>query len=184
MRTIIEAQAERRHNYERARAFDAPILRSLHPDALLVGYSIRGEDRAPHGNRDRAVEANHVSVASLESPDPLAFTTRTWKFGNHLDLDFYLHALDYLHVGSSSTSDGSSPKLARDELLHLLEEADQHAVEISVDGERWRGKVVRLQGAEFVRISEPRQAAMITIAAPAEFIAADYSSQVPVLEDK
>lgn len=179
MRAVIEAQAKRRYNYERARAFASPVLHSLHPDALLVGYSVLGEDNASFGNRDRMVEANHVSLSSLDSSTPIAFTCRTWKFGSNLEVDFYLHAIDHLRVSNSFTTAKSSSKQDHNNLLRSLASAEQRDTEIEIDGEIWRGKAIHFHNSDFVQILKSNLAAMITIAAPSEFITAEFSSRIP-----
>ena len=178
MTDVIEGVARRRHNYERARAFGAPVLRSLHPDAILVGYSILGHERPPSESRDRMVEANHVVRSSLETPRPLAFTTRTWKFGPNLELDFLLHAVDHLRNGDPAVAALPATKADRDAVLRSLEDADWREVEVRIDDVIRRGIGADLRGSRFVKLIG-EGAPMMSIAAPVEFVQADFSSSIP-----
>jgi hypothetical protein len=177
MTNLVESLARRRINYERARAFGAPVLRSLHPDALLVGYSIFGYERPPGAASDRIVEANHVVRSSIETTRPLAFTTRTWKFGFDLGREFLFHAVDHLRNGAMRAA--SLTEADRDELLRSLEEAARRDIEVRIDGVPRGGTAFDLDDSTFVRLPASEGAVMISIAAPPAFLEAEFSGEIP-----
>jgi hypothetical protein len=173
----VEAVARRRLNHDRARAFGLPVLRSLHPDVLLVGYSIFGYERPPGAARDRIVEANHVVRSSLETSSPLAFTTRTWKFGFDLKREFHSHAVD--HVRNGTLNAPSLTEADRDELLQSLEDAARREIEVRIDGVPRGGTAFDLDGSTFVRLPASEGIVMISIAAPLAFVEAGFSGAIP-----
>lgn len=177
MTDIVEKLAERRFNYERARAFGAPVLRSLHPDALLVGYSVLGDERSPRGENDRMVEANHVVRSSIDTPSPVAFTTRTWKFGVDHGRDFLFHALDHIRNGAPRSASFAKPE--RDELLQSLKNAARREIKVRIDGVPLEGTAFDFHGSTFVRLPAGKGAAMISIAAPPAFLTAGFSGTIP-----
>jgi hypothetical protein len=174
---LVESLARRRFNYERARAFGLPVLRSLHPDALLVGYSIFGYERPPGAAEDRIVEANHVVRSSLETSVPLAFTTRTWKFGFDLEREFLSHADDHVRNGVPRVA--SFTEADEDELQLSLDEAGRREIEVRIDGVPRGGTAFDLRGSTFVRLPAGEGAVMISIAAPPAFVEAGFSSGIP-----
>jgi hypothetical protein len=179
MMHIVEDVARRRFNHERARAFGLPVLRSLHPDALLVGYSIVGFQRAREPVIDRMVEANHVVRSSLDTSRPLSFTTRTWKFGDDLETSALLHAVDHLRNNDPEAAAAPDSKAYRDEVLRSIRDADRRAIDVRIDGTIRSGHRVDLHGSTFVTLRGVEGAAMISIAAPPEFISVDFSSEIP-----
>lgn len=177
---IVESIANHRLHHERARAFGLPVLRSLHPDALLVGYSFVGDERSPEGQDDRIVEANHVVRSSLETSNPVSFTTRTWKFGYDLEVEFHLHAMN--HLRNSTLRTAAAPALSKEEhfdVRQTLADADRRAIDIRINGVPRSGYAIALQGSTFVRLGGWEDAAMISIAAPLEFVEAGFAGDVP-----
>ncbi len=174
---LAETAARTRFTYERARAFGLPVLRSLHPDALLMGYSFHGFGRAPEGPEDRMTEANHVVRSSLQTSRPVAFTTRSWKFGWDVGRDFLSHAID--HIINGMRNSAAPSRAERDELLWLLQHADRREIEVRIDGVPHLGTAFDLFGSTFVRLPEMGGAAMISIAATVPFIEAGFASDIP-----
>jgi hypothetical protein len=179
MTHIVEDVARRRFNYQRAREFGLPVLRSLHPDAILVGYSIVGLQRPPSPVRDRMVEANHVVRSRPDTPEPVSFTTRTWKFGDDLEMAALLHAVDHLRNNDPVAAAAPGTMAYRDEMVRSLRDAARRVIEVRIDGTVRRVHGVELQGSTFVTLTGVGGAAMISIAAPPEFVSADFSSDIP-----
>ncbi|WP_440708239.1 hypothetical protein [Herbiconiux sp. YIM B11900] len=178
---IVESIANRRLHHERARAFGLPVLRSLHPNTLLVGYSFVGDERSPGEQNDRIVEANHVVRSSLETSNPLSFTTRTWKFGRDLEVEFHLHAMNHLRNGTLVTA--SAPALSKEEHFDLrqkLADAERRAIDIRIDGVPRSGYAIALHGSTFVRLAGGDDAAMLSIAGPPDILDAGFASDIPL----
>lgn len=114
---------------------------------------------------------------SLESFSPLAFTTRTWKFGFDLEREFLSHAVD--HVRNGTLNAASLSEAGRDELLQSLEDAARREIEVRIDGEPRAGTAFDLNGSTFVRLPASEGAAMTSIAAPLAFVEAGFSGAIP-----
>lgn len=177
MRERIEQFAAERHNHERARVFGAPVLRSRHSDALLVGYSITGENHPPRRPYDRIVEANHIVLSSVDSPEPVSFTTRSWKvvFSDHESL---LHAMDDLGNSTPRRMERTT-RGAFAEALEMLGALPRREARVEIDGDVHIGDEFEHLGSVFVRLPGFGGAEMITIAAPRAFIEAGFASDVP-----
>jgi hypothetical protein len=123
------------------------------------------------------VEANHVVRSSIATSRPLSFTTRTWKFGPDLGLDFLLHAVDHVRNGELGTAQLSEAD--RDGLLESLKDAAGREIEVRIDGVPVVGFAVDLRGDTFVRLPASEGAEMISIAAPPGFLEAGFSGEIP-----
>lgn len=104
---VFERAKGARLNFDRASSFGSPVLRSLHPDAILVGYSVTAVDEV-----DRVVESNHVLRSTLEAPEPTSFTCRTFKSWSDADNEWLLHNLDHLMNTESQYREMSDPRVA------------------------------------------------------------------------
>ncbi|QJU52793.1 hypothetical protein SCB71_05490 [Herbiconiux sp. KACC 21604] len=177
MTDAVERIARLRMHHERAREFALPVLRSVHPDALLVGYSFHGFGRPPSVPTDRMTEANHVVRPSLETSQPIAFTTRTWKFGWDIESDLLAHVSTHIINGTRRSAIPS--RAEHDELMRSIRDAERREVEVWIDGVPHLGTAFDLFGSTFVRLPEMGGAAMISIAATTPFIEAGFASDIP-----
>lgn len=178
----LERVAGEERNHGRARAFGVPVLRSVHPDALLVGYSVTGgrEGSDPGGvSVDRVVEANHVSRASLATESPVAFTVRSWKFFYDLENELVSHAVDHVMNAHPGPVPGRWSRGDREDLRAEIRGAARGAVSIEVDGVEVEGVGYSLRGSVFVTALVGSGGTVVSIAAPEEFVAGGFSSAVP-----
>ncbi|WP_157078878.1 hypothetical protein [Herbiconiux solani] len=179
---VLERVAGERRNHGRARAFGVPVLRSVHPDAFLVGYSVtggrEGSDRAAVAV-DRVIEANHVSRASLVTEAPVAFTVRSWKFFYDLDNELVSHAVDHVMNAHPGPVPGRWSRGDREELRAEIREAARGTVSIEVDGVGVEGVGYSLRGSMFVTARVGSGGTVVSIAAPEEFVTGGFSSIVP-----
>lgn len=163
---------ELRLNFDRARLFGCPILRSLHPDAALVGYSVTATNGI-----DVMVEANHVLVSTLGQSRPKSLTTRTWKYGSTVSEDWRLHAIDHL-LNTHPNYTWRDPRDARDVALGKLEHSRVTPVKVLIDEKPVAGKLVHCESLEFICLQVGQTSSLVTIAAPPGIVAAGFTSSV------
>ena len=122
-------------------------------------------------------EANHVVRSSLETSQPVAFTTRTWKFGWDIDSDFLSHVSTHIINGTRRSVIPSQTEHAKS--VRSLKDADRREIDVQIDGVTHLGTAFDLFGSTFVRLPEMCGAAMISIAATPPFIEAGFASGIP-----
>lgn len=160
-------------NYGRAQTFDRPVLRSLFPDAILVGYSVTALN-----DTDTMVESNQVTRSSLAGSTPVAFTSRTWKSWDDSDAEWHYHAMDHVmntqqgwHVEKSSRTD-------RNRLLSILEGAERFPLDVLVDGDTVGATAFRFEHSTFARFFFGTPLVMVTIAAPGQIIQSGFTTEI------
>lgn len=170
----VERAVNARVNHERARAFGAPVLRSLHPDAVLVGYSVSAED-----DGDVMVESNHVTKSSLTTPSPVSFTSRTRKSWSDADVEWRFHAMDHVTNANQDSHINASTPSERHRLVALLDGAERFPVEVSVDGVATPAVAFQHEGTIFARLTLDASDVLVTVAVPKEILEAGFSTTIP-----
>lgn len=136
-----------RSNLERARRFAGPIIRSTHPDAVLLGHSVTAVDGV-----DSLVESVHISRSSVLAGTPRTFSMRTWATWSDEDTLRELHPLDYL-----AWHPLASP--ARAQRVDAV---------VRIDNDRYRAHAVATDRDTFLAVVVA--GFLITIAAPGEVL--------------
>lgn len=154
-------------NHDRALAFGRPVLRALHEDAVLVGYSV-----TTLNGSDVVVESNHVLRSSLSELQPTSFTVRTSK--SWADADWLLHGVDHVMNTNPAFREVDDPQAASTQIISAFTERASSPVEVIIDNHRASGEVLRFGGIELIRLFYGVPTSMITIAASPAVISAGF----------
>lgn len=162
-----------RLNLDRARAFGRPVLRSLHPDAALVGHSVTTID-----GEDVVLESNQLLRSTLNAAEPTSFTCRTFKSWSDADAEWALHNVDHLMNTHLQYRKMEDPRAANALLTAALNATDRSDIDILVNHENVHGTMVVFQDSVFVQFFLGSPEVMITIAAPTGIIEAGFTTDL------
>jgi hypothetical protein len=164
-----EEMAKNPLNADRIVEFPAPLLRSLHEDSMILGYSIWSRDRAVS-----SVEVNHVVASSAGADHPAGVSTRTIIGDGGPDDPLKLHVPSYLVAFDPRWAIAGSDRAARDRLAREIASISLDEANLVVDGEA-------VSGEGFVRgrwcfWKAVRDGCTWTVAAPSDIAAAGFTT--------
>jgi hypothetical protein len=166
-----EEMAKNPLNADRVGEFPGPLLRSLHEDTMIVGYSIWS-----HGGAVSSVEVNHVVVSSAGADRPAGVSTRTIIGDGGPDDPLKLLAPSYLVAFDPEWEVAASDRAARDRLSREIASIGLDPATLVVDGEV-------VSGEGFVRgrwcfWKSVRGGFTWTVAAPSDIAAVGFTTSI------
>lgn len=167
MSRVLRKVVRARVNYERARAFNRPVLHSMHPTALLVGYSVHEIDGV-----SVMIESNQLRNGTSEPSERDAFTLRSWSEWSDHELEWRLHTIDDLMLRGEGTDD------ERRGWAHgAINQRERSTFHVRIDDEPVEVEAIAIDGRTYASTVLAHRT-LVTWAVPSDMMWAGFSSAI------